>query len=62
MGQLGAAMMPEDEAEAAAQGGDTHLMTAVDWEAYALPSAFGVVAFAAVLRRRRASRVRGQSA
>jgi photosystem II stability/assembly factor-like uncharacterized protein len=62
MGQLGAATMPEDEAEAAAQGADTHLMTAVDWEAYALPSAFGVVAFAAVLRRRRASRVRSQSA
>jgi photosystem II stability/assembly factor-like uncharacterized protein len=62
MGQLGAAAMPDDEAEAAAQGADTHLMTGVDWEAYALPSAFGVVAFSAVLRRRRASRVRGQSA
>lgn len=62
MGQLGAAAMPDDEAEAAAQGADTHLMTAVDWESYALPSAFGVLAFAAVLRRRRASRVRGQSA
>ncbi|HUR14267.1 MAG TPA: hypothetical protein VM097_07215 [Mycobacteriales bacterium] len=62
MGQLGAAAMPEDEPEAAAQGADTHLMTALDWEAYALPSAFGVLAFAAAQRRRRASRVRGQSA
>jgi hypothetical protein len=62
MGQVAGALAPEDEVEAAAEGGDTHLMVAVDWEAYALPSAFGVVAFAAVLRRRRASRVRSQSA
>ncbi len=65
MGQVGAAPMPEDEAEAAAQGADTHLMTALGWEAdgmaLALPSAFAVLAFAAVQRRRRASRVRPQS-
>jgi photosystem II stability/assembly factor-like uncharacterized protein len=62
MGQVGAATMPEDEGEAAAQGADTHLMVGLDWEAYALPSAFGVLAFAAVLKRRRASGVRSQSA
>jgi hypothetical protein len=62
MGQAAGALAPEDEVEAAAEGGDTHLAVAVTWEAYALPPVVGVVLFAAVLSRRRASRVRGQSA
>jgi hypothetical protein len=62
MGQAAGALAPEDEVEAAAEGGDTHLAVAVEWEAYALPPVVGVVVFAAVLKRRRASRVRSQSA
>jgi hypothetical protein len=63
MGALGAAPMPEDEAEVAAQAGDVHRMTSladVPWEAGVLPLLAGLAMGTAAARRRRASRVRPQ--
>jgi hypothetical protein len=60
MGQPGAAMAPEDDVEVETAAGDTHVSVPIGWDAWVLPSAFSVLAGAAVLRRRRASRVRPQ--
>lgn len=62
MGALGAAPMPEDEVEVAAQTGDVHQMTALNasWEAYALPLLAGLAMGTVAVRRRRESRVRPQ--
>ena len=54
-------MAPEDEVEVETAAGDTHAMVPLGWDAWVLPSAFSVLAGAAVLRRKRASRVRPQS-
>jgi hypothetical protein len=62
MGQAGAAMAPEDDVEVETAAGDTLVSLPIGWDAWVLPSAFSVLAGAAVLRRRRASRVRDLSA